>query len=153
VAGISIYISESELLYNWRFTTNQFVLATSPLRPTTRIFIFQLNTCGYSSLKLLWASPAQPFLGPNPAGLMTKLYCLRFETSPAWLSRSLYLYPPGKGWPLYTSWHSVPFSSPPTTSSATVEVFDPASTWVILSTYYCYFPFTKYWVLDTTGTA
>jgi hypothetical protein len=40
--------SESELLYDWRFTANQFVLATSLLRLTTRIFIFQLNTCGYS---------------------------------------------------------------------------------------------------------
>jgi hypothetical protein len=28
--------SESELLYDWRFTANQFVLASSPLRPTTR---------------------------------------------------------------------------------------------------------------------
>jgi hypothetical protein len=37
----------SELGYNWRFTANQFVLATSPLRITTSIF-FQLNLCGYS---------------------------------------------------------------------------------------------------------
>jgi hypothetical protein len=36
--------SESKLLYDWRFTANQFVLVTSPLRPTTSIFIFQLNT-------------------------------------------------------------------------------------------------------------
>jgi hypothetical protein len=40
--------SESELLCDWRFTANQFVLATSPLRPTTRNFIFQVNICGYS---------------------------------------------------------------------------------------------------------
>jgi hypothetical protein len=40
--------SESELLYDWRFTANQFVLATGPLKPTTSIFFFQLNTCGYS---------------------------------------------------------------------------------------------------------
>jgi hypothetical protein len=40
--------SESELLYDWRFTANQFVLATSPLRLTTSNFIFQLNTCCYS---------------------------------------------------------------------------------------------------------
>jgi hypothetical protein len=55
--------SESELLYDWRFTANQFVLATSPLRLTTRIFIFQLNTCGYSpyvtsSLTRGWAAIA-----------------------------------------------------------------------------------------------
>jgi hypothetical protein len=28
--------SQSELLYDWRFTANQFVLATSPLRLTTK---------------------------------------------------------------------------------------------------------------------
>jgi hypothetical protein len=39
---------ESELLYHWPFTANQFVLATSPLRLTTSNFVFQLNTCGYS---------------------------------------------------------------------------------------------------------
>jgi hypothetical protein len=37
-----------ELLYNWRFTANQFVLVTIPWRLTTSNFIFQLNTCGYS---------------------------------------------------------------------------------------------------------
>jgi hypothetical protein len=41
-------MSESELLYDWRFTAKFFVLVTSPLRPTTSNFIFQLNTCGYS---------------------------------------------------------------------------------------------------------
>jgi hypothetical protein len=37
----------SELLYDWWFTANQFVLAPSPLRLNARIF-FQLNTCGNS---------------------------------------------------------------------------------------------------------
>jgi hypothetical protein len=37
--------SESELLYDWRFTANQFVLATSPLRLKTSIFFFWQNTC------------------------------------------------------------------------------------------------------------
>jgi hypothetical protein len=40
-------LSESELLYVWRFTANQFILAPHPLRLTTRIFS-QLNTCGHS---------------------------------------------------------------------------------------------------------
>jgi hypothetical protein len=31
--------SESELLYDWRFTANQFVLAPSPLTLTTRVFL------------------------------------------------------------------------------------------------------------------
>jgi hypothetical protein len=37
-----------ELLYDWRFTSNQFFLATIPLRLTTSNYIFQLNTFGYS---------------------------------------------------------------------------------------------------------
>jgi hypothetical protein len=36
--------SKSKLLYDWQFTANQFVLASRPLRPTTRLF-FQLNSC------------------------------------------------------------------------------------------------------------
>jgi hypothetical protein len=48
------------------------------------------------------------------------------ETPPTWRVRSLYLYPPGTGWPSYTPGHWVPFMSP-----LTVEVFYPASTRVI----------------------
>jgi hypothetical protein len=33
---------------------------------------------------------------------MTIFYCLRLETPPTWGARSLYLYPPGTGWPSYT---------------------------------------------------
>jgi hypothetical protein len=39
--------SESELLYDWPSTANQFILAPSPLRLTARFF-FQLNTCGHN---------------------------------------------------------------------------------------------------------
>jgi hypothetical protein len=46
--SLSSESQESELLYDWRFTSNQFVLATIPLRLTTNNLIFQLNTCGYS---------------------------------------------------------------------------------------------------------
>jgi hypothetical protein len=73
-----------------------------------------------------WPSPAQSFPGLNPAGLMTIFYCLRFESLPTWRDMSPYLYPPGTGWPSYTPRHWVPFSSPPTTRRATVEVFEPA---------------------------
>jgi hypothetical protein len=38
----------SELLCDWGFTVNQFVLATSPLRLATSNLIFQTNTCGHS---------------------------------------------------------------------------------------------------------
>jgi hypothetical protein len=40
-----------------------------------------------------------------------------------------FVYPPGTGWPSYTPRHWVPFSSPSTTRRATVELFEPASTW------------------------
>jgi hypothetical protein len=78
---------DSELLYDWRFTVNQFVLATSPMGRTTSNFIFQLNTCSYSPyvtsslttgwvcrLHRCWPSPAQTFSGPSPAGLLIILY-------------------------------------------------------------------------------
>jgi hypothetical protein len=45
---ISHIESESESLYDWRFTSNQFVLAPSPLRLTARILFSQLNTCDHS---------------------------------------------------------------------------------------------------------
>jgi hypothetical protein len=54
--------------------------------------------------------------------------CLRLETTPTWRTRSPYLYPPRTGYPSYTPRYWFPFSSPPTTRRATVEVFDPAST-------------------------
>jgi hypothetical protein len=52
---------------------------------------------------------------------MAIFYCLIWKTPP-------YLYSPGTGWLGYTSRHWVPFSSPPTTRRATVEVFELAST-------------------------
>jgi hypothetical protein len=42
-------MSESELLYDWRFTVSQFVLAQSTLRHTIKdLFFLQLNHCGHS---------------------------------------------------------------------------------------------------------
>jgi hypothetical protein len=64
---------------------------------------------------------------------MTTFYCLRFETPPTLRAMSPYLYPPGTGWPGYTPRHWVPFSSPHATCRATVEVFEPSSTPLILA--------------------
>jgi hypothetical protein len=55
---LSVKKSKSTLLYDSLFTAKQFVLASRPLRPTTR-GIFQLNLCGNSpyvtsSLKKRW---------------------------------------------------------------------------------------------------
>jgi hypothetical protein len=135
------YSSEWELLYDWRLTANQFVLAIKPWDSRPVIF-FQLNTCGYSpyvtsSVTRAWVchlqlllvpASTQSFSSPSPVGLMTAFYCLRFETPQTLKTRSPYLYPSGTGWPGFTVRHWVPFSSPPTTLRATVEVFDPAST-------------------------
>jgi hypothetical protein len=81
------------------------------------ITVRQLRVCWYGApsltrgrvcrLQLLLSSPAQSFSGPSPAGLKAIFYCLRFETPPTWRTRSMYLYPPGTGWPGYTPRHWV----------------------------------------------
>jgi hypothetical protein len=56
--------SESELLYDWRFTVNQFILATSPSRLTTRIFFsienLQCNSLTNERMCLSFTSAAWP---------------------------------------------------------------------------------------------
>jgi hypothetical protein len=100
--------SQSELLYDWRFTAIQFVLATSLLRLTTSNLIFELNTCGYSpyvtsSLTRGWVCRLQLLLVLASADILrfesrgTTFYCLRFETPPSWRAKSPYLYRTGTG--------------------------------------------------------
>jgi hypothetical protein len=55
-------------------------------------------------------------------GLMTIFYCLRFETPPTWRTRSLYLYPPGTGWPGYTPRHWVTELTNPTQLTLTSDL-------------------------------
>jgi hypothetical protein len=67
--------SESELLYDWRSTANQFVLAPSPLRLTVRFFFSQLNTCSHipyiiSSLTRGWICYLQLLLALTGAFLL-----------------------------------------------------------------------------------
>jgi hypothetical protein len=69
-----------------------------------------------------WALPEQSLLGRSPAELRP-YFTVSFETPATWRVRSPYLYPPGTGWPSYTSGHCVPFQSPLTTRRAAVEVF------------------------------
>jgi hypothetical protein len=141
VCLLLIWTQSSELLYAWRHTANQFVLATSPLRPTTRILIFQLNTCGYSpyvtsSLTRGWVCSLQLLLGLASEVLLrceshgTHEHILLSQIRdfpnmegqvPVFISprnRMVQLYPQALG----------SLFSPPTTRRATVEVFDPAST-------------------------
>jgi hypothetical protein len=103
-------------------------------------FIFQLNTCGYSpyvtsSLTRGWVCRLQLLLVLSSAVILgSELYSWphftvsRFEIYPTWRVRSPYFYPPGTEWPGYNPRQGVPFSSPPMTHRATVEVFDRAST-------------------------
>jgi hypothetical protein len=104
-------------------------------------FFFQLITCSHSPyvtssltrgcvcrLQLLLALARAVIIGSESRGLKSIFYCLRFETPSTWRVMSPYLYPPGTEWASYTPKHWVPFSSPPTTRRATVEVFDSAST-------------------------
>jgi hypothetical protein len=108
----------SELYYDRR-SVGQSVLISSPHLGRMTRFLLLSDTCGFVNmgrplwredgclLQLLLSSPAQSFSGPSPAGLMTSFYCLRFETPPTWSTRSLYLYPPGTGWPGYNPRHWV----------------------------------------------
>jgi hypothetical protein len=137
---MTLYESQSELLYYWRFTANQFVFATSPLRLTTSNFIFKLNAYGYSpyvtsSLNGGWVCRLQLLLVLASAVILTSdsrgtiFYCHRLGDSPN-LEGKVPVFTSPRNW--------VPFSSPPTTRRATVEVFDPGSTRVYYATMAAY---------------
>jgi hypothetical protein len=132
--------SESELIYDWRFISNQFVLVPSPLRLTTNNF-FPLNerlrsyslrnilSDGWKSvLNYCWSSPAQSFSGPCPARLrphstVSNLGLAQLRGS----GPCIYIHQEQDG-PVIPPGTEFPFSSSPTTRRATVELFDPAST-------------------------
>jgi hypothetical protein len=129
-------LRESELLYDWRFTANQVILAPSPLRLTARNLFFHLNTCSHSpyvttsSLTRGWACRLQsPLVLASEFILRSEsrrthdhILLSQIQDSPNLEPRSPYLYPPATGWPNYTSRHWIPFPSPLTTRRTTVEV-------------------------------
>jgi hypothetical protein len=114
---------ESELLWNWRFTANQYVLATSPLTLTTSNFIFQLNTCSYSlyvtssltrervclwQLLLVFASTL--ILRSDTRGTRGHILLSQIQDSSNLQGQVLvFKSPQGTGWPSYTHRHWVPF--------------------------------------------
>jgi hypothetical protein len=63
--------SKSELLYDLRFTANQFVLAPSPLMLTTREFFLQLNPCGHSPH--ITSSVTRGWVCLNTVGLLSSV--------------------------------------------------------------------------------
>jgi hypothetical protein len=83
------------LLYDWRFTADEFVLVKTPLKLTTSSsFFFKLNICDYcpyviSSLMRGWVCHLQLLLvlasviifrSESRAGLMATFNFLRFDT-------------------------------------------------------------------------
>jgi hypothetical protein len=129
------------LPYDWRFTANQFVLVTNPLRPTNSNFIFQPNIYGYSPyvsssltrrwvcrLQLLLVLASAFILRSESRGTHDQILQSQIQVFSTWKARSPYLYLPGTGLSGYSPRHWVPFSSSPATRRATMFVFDPAST-------------------------
>jgi hypothetical protein len=108
----------------WPMVSRQSVFMSSPyLQPKTRFWLLS-DVCGFVDVECLlwwevrsvvynccWSLPAQSFSGPSPTGVMTILYCLRFETFPTSRARSLYLYLPGTDWPSYIPRHWVKLNS------------------------------------------
>jgi hypothetical protein len=127
--------SKSKLCYDRQSVGQSVLVSSTRLGPKTTFLLLSVS-CefvhegrslwredGSVVYNCCWSSPEQSFPGPSPV-----FYYLRFEIVRTWRFRSAYLYPPGRGWPSCTSRPWVPFSSPLTTSRATVEIFEPAST-------------------------
>jgi hypothetical protein len=129
-------------------------MVPSPLRATTNIFC-QLNTCFYSPyvtssltrgwvccLQLLLAFASAVILGSESRGTHHILLS-QIRDFPNLEGQVPIFISPGTEWPIYIPRHRVPFSSPPTTRRATVEVFEPASTRGLLAQ-----PNTVGWVIE-----
>jgi hypothetical protein len=84
---------------------------------------FRRSSYVTSSLTRGWVRRLQLLLVLASA-VIFRYSCLRFKVPITWRARSPCLFSPGTWWPGYTPKHWVPFSSPPTTRRATVEVFD-----------------------------
>jgi hypothetical protein len=95
--------SESESLYDWLFTVNQFVLVTSPLSLTTSNYL-RLNTFGYSPyvtfyltrrwvcrLQLLRVLASAVILRSESRGIHDHILLSQIRDSPNLESRSPYL--------------------------------------------------------------
>jgi hypothetical protein len=83
---------------------------------------------GVCHLQLLLVLTSAVILRSKSCRIHDHVLLSQIWDSVTWRATSLYLYPPGTGWPCYTPRHRVPFSLPPTTRRPMVEVFEPAST-------------------------
>jgi hypothetical protein len=100
-----------KLICDWRSVGQSALVSGFHLEPMTS-FCFLSDDCWILDVghplwredgsviylyNCFWALPEQSLLGRSPAD------------SPTWRARSSYLYPPGTGWPSYTSGHWVSF--------------------------------------------
>jgi hypothetical protein len=89
------------VLYYDRRSVGQSVLVSSPHLGLMTIFLLLSDKCGFFDMgRPLWRADGS-VLHNVQCTRYSIFYCLRFET------RSLYLYPPGTGWPGYTPRHWV----------------------------------------------
>jgi hypothetical protein len=79
-------------------------------------------------LQLLLALASAVTLGPESRGTNDHISLSQDSRLPNLEDQVILFISPGTGWPSYTHRHWVTFSSPPTASRVTVEVFEPTST-------------------------
>jgi hypothetical protein len=133
-------MSKSKLCYD-RWSVGQSVLVSSTHLGLTTRFLFlsrQLRVCGCGALSLTRERVCrlQLLLGLASAVILVSesrrtrdhILLSQIRDSPNLEGQVPEFVSPGTGWPGYTPRHWVPFSSPPTTRKAAVEVFEPAST-------------------------
>jgi hypothetical protein len=111
--------SESELIYDWRFTTNKFVLAPCPLRFMARFFS-QLNTYGHSpyitsSLTRGWVCHLQLLLATASDFILSNLS----------QSQSQNYFTIGGLLPISSSWRRAPWDSRPAFSQLKTCDYSP----------------------------
>jgi hypothetical protein len=154
--SVSELLTAESRLYDWRFTANHFVLATSPLRLMPEIFVL-LNRFGHSPYitesetynttdgepdSLSWNKTPIWVLRPDLCYCLTVAGLLMCGALSDERTAQSFTIAAGEGqrshfrvrvpwdsWPYFTVSDSrLPLSSPPTTRRTTVEVFDSAST-------------------------
>jgi hypothetical protein len=140
VTWMVVSLTKSKLCYDRRWVGQSVLVSSTPSGAYDQICItvrqlwvcccgaLSLTTERVCRLQLLLVLASAVILEFESRRTREHILLLRFETPPTWRTRSPYLYPTATGWPSYTPRHSVHFSSPPTTRSGTVEVFEPAST-------------------------
>jgi hypothetical protein len=95
-----------ELLYYDRRSVGQSVLVSTPIWGLWPDFYYCPTIAGFYMGRPLWREDGSVFYNVQ-CTIYNTFYCLRFETPPTWRTRSLYLYPPGTGWPGYTPRHLI----------------------------------------------